>query len=88
MAKVKFILNQREFQKQILYSPQLGKMLGDALSAASHGAEQVVVSDSPNTRGTGRVRARAYSRDPNLFRALDDEAQTGQLNSILGRVRL
>lgn len=69
--KVKFYLNRRAFQEQILYSEQVGQACAAVLG---EGAE---VSRSNNARKQGRIRARLYGD-------LADEAANGTLSRRLG----
>ncbi len=73
MAKsdVKFRLNRRAFQQQILMGN--GIALESALRSAIGGGDDVQIEVSSNTRGGGRMRARVYG-------SLSDEAARGSLS--------
>lgn len=76
MAKnVKFVLNRRAFQQQILQGG--GVDMEKALRAALPGND-VVVEQSSNARLGGRMRARAYGK-------MSDEVELGSLSRRLGR---
>lgn len=68
---VKFVLNRKALQEQVLYNEQLGQMCAAALG------EGAVVERSNNARHAGRVRARVYGD-------LSDEAARGSLSRRLG----
>lgn len=72
--KVKFVLNRKAFQSQVLYSETLGQVCAAALGAGA------LVEQSSNARGGGRVRARVYG-------SMSDEAATGTLSRKLGGVK-
>lgn len=76
MAKnVKFVLNRRAFQRVVLQGHGTG--MEKALRSALPG-DDVVIEQSSNARGGGRMRARAYGR-------IGDEVETGALSRRLGR---
>lgn len=76
MAKnVKFLLNRRAFQQQILQGQ--GVDMASALRAALPG-DDVVIEQSSNAQGGGRMRARAYGK-------MSDEVELGSLSRRLGR---
>ena len=77
---VKFVLNRKAFQDQVLYGATTAEALAAALNAAAPTAD-VRVESSSNARGTGRARARAYG-------TLPSEAASGDLSRILGAVRI
>lgn len=75
MAKdVKFVLNRRAFQRLILQGQ--GVDMEAALCDALPG-DDVVIEQSSNAQGGGRMRARAYGK-------MRDEVETGALSRRLG----
>lgn len=75
MAKnVKFVLNRRAFQEQILMGK--GVDMEGALRSAM-GGDDVVIERSGNARGGGRMRARAYG-------SMASEQASGALSRRLG----
>lgn len=76
MAKnVKFVLNRRAFQRQILQGE--GVDMASALYDSLGGGDDVVIEQSSNARGGGRMRARVYG-------AMKDEVEYGLLSKRLG----
>lgn len=70
---VRFVLNTKAFQEQVLYSDRLGQICADALGP------DAVIERSNNARGGGRVRARVYG-------SMKDEVENGALSRRLGGV--
>ena len=68
---VKFVLNRSAFQNQILYNDKLGQICAAKLGGDAE------ISRSDNSRGGGRIRARAYG-------SMSGEALTGALSRKLG----
>lgn len=81
--KVKFVINKREFQKQILMGEKTGAWLASLAAAVAPPGTNVRVAVSSNKRGGGRIRARIEDDSPDaMFR----EARTGYLSQALGRI--
>lgn len=82
MAKnIKFVLNRKAFQQQVLMGDATAAMLEVIATAAAPSGTRVETSVSSNARNSGRARARIIDDSP---RAMSREADTGHLSRALG----
>lgn len=69
--RVRFVLNRKAWQNEILYNEKLGEICASKLG------EGAVIEKSRNAKGGGRIRARVYG-------SMGDEALTGTLTKRIG----